>query len=73
MESFIRWKTDDDYFGNMMAKKFGKDLEKNAQELKYQKNQVCNFHLFLCIGNDLLHLKMQPYRVSFTINTVFLL
>lgn len=38
-ESFVRWKSDDEYFAAMLSKKFGSDLAKYANELKFQKNQ----------------------------------
>lgn len=40
MESFVRWKNDDDYFTKLMSKKFGSDLLKHRMEEKFRRNQV---------------------------------
>lgn len=40
MESFLRWKSSDNYFDQIMQKKFGKDLAKNGLENKFINNQV---------------------------------
>uniref|UniRef100_A0A0N4U7S2 CBF domain-containing protein n=1 Tax=Dracunculus medinensis TaxID=318479 RepID=A0A0N4U7S2_DRAME len=40
MESFLRWKSSDNYFDQIMQKKFGKDLAKNGLENKFINNQT---------------------------------
>ncbi|KAM3723960.1 Uncharacterized protein ACO02O_07130 [Dirofilaria immitis] len=39
MESFIRWKNDDQYFTKLLSRKFGSDLLKYKEEEKFRKNQ----------------------------------
>uniref|UniRef100_A0A0R3S0Z6 CBF domain-containing protein n=1 Tax=Elaeophora elaphi TaxID=1147741 RepID=A0A0R3S0Z6_9BILA len=39
MESFVRWKSDDQYFTKLWSKKFGSDLLKYREEEKFRKNQ----------------------------------
>lgn len=40
MESFVRWRSDDEYFSSIMSKKFGSDFAKNDGRLDFSKKQV---------------------------------
>uniref|UniRef100_A0A8R1U170 CBF domain-containing protein n=1 Tax=Onchocerca volvulus TaxID=6282 RepID=A0A8R1U170_ONCVO len=39
MESFVRWKNDDQYFSKLLSRKFGSDLLKYKEEEKFRRNQ----------------------------------
>ncbi|VDK29101.1 unnamed protein product [Gongylonema pulchrum] len=39
MESFVRWRQDDDYFMKLLSRKFGSDFLKHKDEEKFRKNQ----------------------------------
>ena len=40
VESFVRWRSDDEYFSSIMSKKFGSDFAKNDGRLDFSKKQV---------------------------------